>query len=199
MNLDRYHWGTAKEDYGARSPELYKSMFKYVVSLVRRAGAKNVLWVFCPNAESVPNPNFLPDASWNKVGNYYPGADFVDILGMDGYNWGTTMTEERNGWKSSWKPFREIFASLRGELIKLAPGKPIVVFETASVNQGGDRTLWIKEALETSGAWGIRGLVWFQADKEFNWSIKNEKDTSYISAVRTATSPSQNWIRRMMK
>lgn len=199
MNLDRYHWGTAKEDYGPASPELYRKMFRYVVSAAREAGTDNLIWVFSPNAESVPAPDGDSGAAWNRPRNYYPGDGYVDVLGMDGYNWGTTRTLERDGWESSWQSFGEIFAPLRDELAELAPGKPIIVFETASVTEGGDKTRWIRDALETAGSWGLAGLVWFQADKEFDWRIQQGADPGYLPAVRSATSPSQHWIRRLVR
>src|SRR6056297_2572877 len=116
MNLQRYHWGTRKEDYGPKSPQHYQEMFRYVVSKFRQEGADNAFFVFCPNAESVPNPNYDPSAGWNKAADYYPGDEYVQVLGMDGYNWGTTQTVEEDGWKSHWQSFEDIFRPLYHQL-----------------------------------------------------------------------------------
>lgn len=89
MNIRRYHWGTLSEQYGPKSPKIYQKMFRYVVKKFRQAGALNVRWVFCPNAESLPSPIFASSAPWNCIENYYPGDRYVDIFGIDGYNWGT--------------------------------------------------------------------------------------------------------------
>lgn len=195
MNLERYHWGTDKTSYGPRSPKIYKLIFRYLVSLFRKTGTNNVLWAFCPNAESVPNTSHDPTASWNHAYNYYPGDSYVDILGMDGYNWGTTKTREKDGWDRQWKSFRNIFYSIYKELKELSPTKPLFVFETALAAKGEQKSLWIQEALETLREWNVQGMVWFQAKKEKDWRINSQGNTSYLSLIRLETSCSQQWIK----
>ena len=199
MNIKRYHWGTKKEGYGPESPDIYKRMFRYVVTMFQKAGAQNVFWAFCPNAESVPNTSYDPSASWNRIEDYYPGDMYVDILGIDGYNWGTTQTKAKNGWDSHWRKFREIFRPTYQKLRELAPGKPVLIFETASVSQGGDKGLWIKNAFETAVEWKVNGLIWFQATKECDWRINSEDDTVYKNILTTTTSFPHQWIKGLKK
>lgn len=195
MNIERYHWGTTKAAYGPESPTIYQRIFRYVVDLFNQAGAHNVQWAFCPNAESVPNHSYDPTACWNRVASYYPGNSYVDILGMDGYNWGNTQTKEENGWDSRWKSFRDIFGHLYCELRRLAPEKPIFVFETATVHVGGDRGLWLQEAAETLQSWGIKGLVWFQVEKEQDWRLQpHETRVLGLHTRRAVPSGLQEWI-----
>ncbi len=200
MNIKRYHWGTPENEYGPESPDIYKKMYRHVVDLFRQAGAHNVLWVFCPNAESVPNISSDPSYYWNVIPSYYPGDSYVDIIGIDGYNWGTTQTRDKHGWDSSWKSFREIFETAYRQLRALVPEggqKPFIVFETATVSQGGDRTQWIREALEVSRQWGIKGIVWFQSDKELDWRINSGGGTDHIPIIKQSTSASQGWAREL--
>ena len=197
MNIERYHWGTEKALYGPESPEIYRRLFRHVVNLFRKAGAKNVLWVFCPNAESVPDVSYDPKASWNRVENYYPGDEYVDILGIDGYNWGTSQTKGKNGWNSHWQSFEGIFKSVYIELHTLAPHKPIIIFETASVSQGGNKTLWIRETFETMKKWQICGIVWFQVMKDVDWRIHSGND--HASIILRNISASQEWLRGYVK
>lgn len=186
MNLARYHWGTEAGQYGPGSPAIYQRMHRYVVDLCRREGAGNLLWAFCPNAESNPHPRWH-GAPWNTATAYYPGGDYVDIMGMDGYNWGPTRTKAEHGWDSRWLGFRQTFGELRGELSALAPEKPLVVFETSSAARGGDRTAWLREALRDAGAWRIRALVWFQVDKEIDWRLLKDRDGHALELVGEAT------------
>ena len=183
MNLARYHWGTDRDSYGPSSPGIYKSMFMYVVELFRREKADNVRWVFCPNAESQPHPEW-DRALWNRAEKYYPGDDYVDILGMDGYNWGTTQQKDKNGWDSRWRSFSDTFSDLHSELKKISPQKPMVIFETSSARPGGDRTAWIADALDQSRAWGVKGLVWFQVKKEVDWRLLKDKDQASLEEIR---------------
>ncbi len=197
MNIKRYHWGTGENEYGPKSPSLYKKMFRYIVDRFRKAGAGNVLWVYCPNAESVPNASYDPSASWNTLSQYYPGNAYVDILGIDGYNWGTTRKKEKHGWGSSWKTFAEIFELPCRELRAVAPSKPLIIFETATTGQGGNKAEWVKGAINVAGKLGIEGIVWFQSNKELDWRINMNGDRSYVSLIRS--SPSQEWIERFRR
>ncbi|MBU1053547.1 MAG: endoglucanase [Proteobacteria bacterium] len=195
MNINRYHWGTDKNGYGPDSPKIYRKMFGYVVSRFKKANIKNAVWIFCPNAESIPNESCDSSAVWNRAANYYPGNDVVDIIGMDGYNWGTACTQKQQGWCSSWKSFHDIFKNLFEELKIIAPGKPVVVFETASVSDGGDKTQWISNALDTARQWGITGIVWFQIKKKMDWRINAHHDKKRAIIIHDKTSYSQEFLR----
>lgn len=196
MNLARYHWGTDKEGYGPKSPQIYKRMFRYVVSAFRKAGASNVLWAFCPNAESLPNLSFDPGSSWNEVANYYPGSDYVDIIGADGYNWGNTQTREKDGWESRWRSFQDLFTSIFAQLRTLSPDKPFFVFETATVTEGGDKELWIREAVRVAGEWNMQGLIWFQVRKEQDWRFNRGVSELCAATVRSELTCSRQWLKQ---
>lgn len=199
MNIQRYHWGTQSNQYGPQSPEIYRAMHAYVFEIFQKAGAQNVLWAFCPNAESVPNTSYDKTASWNRLSNYYPGDGFVDILGMDGYNWGTTQTMERNRWTSSWKSFEEIFSLARKELLSLGASKPLFVFETASANEGGDKGVWIREAFSTTREWKITGLAWFHSNKEVDWRFSGVKGLVGMWQNQGVKGRAQLWAERFLQ
>lgn len=199
MNIERYHWGTDKTAYGSNSPAIYRRMFRYVVALFQKAGADNAVWVFCPNSESVPNTSYDPKASWNTIDAYYPGDAFVDVLGMDGYNWGTTQARAKNGWDSHWREFADIFRPAWETLRRLSPDKPIFVFETASVDQGGDKARWIRNAFDTALEWGLTGLVWFQVNKEYDWRINCKgRGVSCIGRGESPACSPHGWIRGLL-
>jgi hypothetical protein len=196
-NLRRYHWGTDEAGYGPASPALYRRMFRHVRQRFRAAGADNVRFAFCPNAESVPSPRWDPDAAWNTAAAWYPGDDVVDLLAMDGYNWGATRTVEEHGWQSRWQSFADIFGPLRAELRALAPGKPLLVLETASAAQGGDKAAWAAEALETARRWGLVALCWFQADKETEWALSGASRGAFAAGLHAGGPPPEppDWLR----
>lgn len=173
MNLKRYHWGTSEAAYGPDSPRLYREMFRHVRAVFRREGAGNALFAFCPNGESVPGPGNDPKAAWNTIAAWWPGADAVDVLGVDGYNWGTTRIPEKHGWRSSFRPFAEIVGPAVRELRGLAPDKPLVVFETASAAEGGDKAAWAADAVRVMRGWKVAGFAWFEADKEVDWRLRS--------------------------
>ncbi len=189
MNLARYHWGGTAEAYGPDSPGRFREMFRHVVHLFRHAGASLVTFAFCPNMESLPNPTSSPEAAWNTAKAYYPGDDVVDLLGMDGYNWGTTQSRATHGWQSQWRDFENMFASLYAELRALNPSAPLYVFETSCAAQGGDKAQWLRDALATSRHWGLEGLIWFQANKEVDWRLRTGIAEHDVATLRRALLP----------
>lgn len=182
MNLKVYHWGTDEKDYNKKSPEIYKSIYQYVVNRLKKNKVANVLWIFCPNNESIPNKN------WNTIKDYYPGDDYVDILGIDGYNWGTSRTFFKNGWKSYWQSFYSIFKSAYYEIKKIAPEKPIIICETASVNENNERLQWMQEAIKTAKDWNVKAIIYFQIDKEINWKLTYKEAEKIASNFKNSLS-----------
>lgn len=193
MNIERYHWGTDKDNFGIYSPEIYIKMFQYVVNLFTKQKVNNALWAFCPNVESIPNE------AWNSVNKYYPGDHYVDILGMDGYNWNINedlASSRQLSWTMPWRSFEQIFQPLYQELKKINPHKPIIVFETASVNRVSDqkKSLWIQNAIQVAKKWRIKGIVWFQVKKEEDWRMNQNEDYSYIPLIQPAKPSFQTWL-----
>ena len=68
--------------------------------------------------------------------NYYPGDRFVDLVGMDGYNWGTARSWSR------WQSFEAIFGPLYADY---AGRKPIMICEIGSAEVGGDKSAWVRD------------------------------------------------------
>src|SRR5256885_2213761 len=64
-----------------------------------------------------------PAAPWNHWTHYSPGDAYVDWVGIDGYNWGTTQS-----W-SSWSSFASLVRPVYSDY---AGRKPIMIAETAS-------------------------------------------------------------------
>lgn len=158
MNGDWYPWGGL---VNGNTPEHYRQVWRYLRSAFQAEGAKDVAWIWCPYALSVPD---VPD---NGLERYFPGAEEVDGLGLDGYNWGTTQPWSR------WESFTEIFAGAYERLVRLAPDKPMVIAEIGCAEEGGDKAGWIQDAFDriTSQFEKVRAVVWFQIDKECDWRL----------------------------
>ena len=132
-------------------PRQFVAAWRHIVRVFRAAGANNVRFVWCPFAAP----------GWRR---YYPGDRFVDWVGMDGYNWGTARSWSR------WQSFGEIFGPLYADY---AGRKPLMICETGCAEVGGDKAAWIRDlGSELAGPFSkVRGLVWFDADKETDWRI----------------------------
>jgi hypothetical protein len=127
MNGDWYSWGYLNGHNGNTAAK-YVSAYRHVVSLFDAAGATNVSWVWTVNA------------SWqDDFSAAFPGMNYVDRLGMNGFNWG----DDPNGAGADyakWRDFENIFGAWKGssfnnynQLVALTDGKlPIMVSEMAS-------------------------------------------------------------------
>lgn len=158
MNGDWYPWA---EGVNTNGPGDHAAAWRHVVGIFRRAKASNVTWSWSAN---VPYPGSTPLAS------LYPGDAYVDRVGLDGYNWGTTQS-----W-SSWQSFGDLFGPGVAELQSLST-RPVHVNETAAPEgAGGDKAAWIADMwawLDTHPE--VRGLTWFSLLKEADWRIDSSE------------------------
>jgi hypothetical protein len=101
----------------------------------------------------------------------------VDIVALDGYNWGTSAS-----W-SGWISPQDLFAPGIAQLRTLAPGVPILIAETASSEAGGSKAAWNTELVRYLAAQpDVLGFVWFHLQKETDWRI-NSTDASAAAFI----------------
>jgi hypothetical protein len=153
MNGGWYSWGAIP----GNTPADYVAMWRHVVSIFREEGATNVRWVWSPNVYGT--------GGVEPFQAYYPGDEWVDFVSLDGYNW--------SGLKpSGWRSFAEVFGTSYQAMTELT-GKPLMISETASPEEGGDKAAWIREILSVLPTQmpRVRALVWFDRVKETDWRI----------------------------
>lgn len=157
MNGDWYPWSASKI-----GSENYIAMYQYISNIFDKVGTENVKWIFSINWEDIPKEN--------SYMNCYPGDKYVDLIGIDGYNWGNTKP-----W-SKWASFKEIFEKRYGEIVAHFK-KPTIISEFSSTSKGGNKTLWIKEAMaEIKKMKQVRAFVLFNVNKETDWSFSFNED-----------------------
>ena len=172
MNGNWYPWA---EGVNGNQPGDYVAAWRHVHDVVAATGAANVQWVWSPN---------VPYWGSTDLAGLYPGAGYVDIVALDGYNWGTSQT-----W-SSWVSPMDLLGPGISQLRTLAPGKPVLIAETASSELGGSKAAWNTDLVSYLAAQpDVMGFVWFHLQKETDWRI-NSSDSS-ASAFKSAL-----WARR---
>lgn len=159
---DRVHGGTPAEFIAA---------WRHVVTTIRSAGGTNIKWVFNPYAATYPGTA--------DVRELWPGRQYVDVLGMDGYNWG--------GGPAPWQSFETVFGPMYKILTSLDPDLPVWICETSSkepsINDGAPRLkgqnkgTWIKNAFESTAFPRVTALAWFHGLKERDWRIDSSRDS----------------------
>jgi beta-mannanase len=162
------------EGWGGHDPAKYIAAWRHIHDIFIAHGATNAVWAWCPN---VTDSDGAPPAM-----DYYPGDDYVDWVGVDGYNWGTSDPN------FTWQSFHDVFATIYPQLA--GKGKPIIIGETASDEAGGSKAQWIDDVIPTlkNDFPQIKALVWFDIDKERHWEI-NSSPESLAAYQRMAQDP----------
>ncbi len=127
MNGD---WCVYSSHSTSKDTEIYKAFYRYVYRMFQEAGADNVIWVWNPNGKA------FPDYKWNDELCYYPGDEYVDVIGMTSYNTGTYYEDEK------WLEFAQMYDPLYEKYIQRYE-KPLMITEFSSSSVGGDKEAWV--------------------------------------------------------
>jgi glycosyl hydrolase family 26 len=133
MNGWWYSWG-----YGHTSPLVWKEAWRHVVTVFRSQGATNVTWLWTIDR----NPRAL-----SVVPRYWPGASYVDWVGIDGYYFRSTDY------------FRTIFGPVIRTVRKFTH-KPILLSETA-IGQVAGQAAKIPDLFSGVIRNRLLGVVWY--------------------------------------
>ncbi len=156
-NGDWYDWGIAKSGAGNTNETLIGA-WKHVVTIFRDLKVENVKWVWTTNATNSGSATF---SGW------FPGDDWVDMVSIDGYNWGDAQS-----W-SSWQSFTQVFTPAYKALS--VSSKPLFIPEFSCSEHGGNKGQWITEMFRDIPEKFPRifALMWFSQSKsaEADWAV----------------------------
>jgi hypothetical protein len=162
-------WSPYRADSGsprAGTREEFKEAWRHLVKYFRTRGINNLRFVFSPDASE--------DADTVPVSSVWPGMEYVDVLGIDGYNWGNGGPAG----KSSWREFEAIFAPMYQRLSALHPNAPVWICEFGSkeprrddgtpespapVDPGHDKAKWLEQALSSREFSHLAALVFYSS------------------------------------
>jgi len=146
----------------SRDPMVFKEFYRYIYSIFEEAGVNNAIWVWNPNAESFPN------FKWNDTLMYYPGDEYVDVVGLTAYNTGTYYASKGE----KWQEFDELYGNLYNEYCENF-GQPLMICEFASASHGGNKTQWVSNMFENIKYYpNIKVAIWWDGrDRDVNGDI----------------------------
>jgi hypothetical protein len=151
MNGDWNPWSGASP---GNSPEKVVEAWKHIRGLFP-INNTNIKWAWVVNNDSSPN------TADNQIDRYYPGDNYTDYVGVDGFNFG-----------DPWQTYSEIFSTPLNNLKTY--NKPIYIFSIASA-EGPKKATWISDALShIKKDPDIRGFIWFNENKEKNWLVNSD-------------------------
>lgn len=158
MNGNWYPWSGPLN--GANAATQYKQAWRRIVGIFRSAGASNVKFVWSPYTSDVGTNT---GAEPNQMASYYPGDDVVDVMALDGYNWGDT-----NG---GWLTFSQLFEQGYDTLKSLPSTDPIWIAEVGCAPDGAplatSKAAWVSDmwAQANTPAWSrLKAISWFNFD-----------------------------------
>ena len=133
MNASWYSWG-----YKHVPAATFVAAWRHIVTLFRGEGADNVTWLWTLEADQ---------AGTGPVASWWPGAQYVTWVGIDGYYYRSSDT----------------FASVFGQTItqvRAFTSKPVLLSETA-VGPDGNQFAKIQDLFHGMATYKTLGLVWF--------------------------------------
>jgi beta-mannanase len=170
------HWAPWEAGVNGNTPQEYIDAWRHVHAIFVGHGAANVEWVW--------GPNVFGGGSAVDFRPFYPGSDVVDVLALDGYNWGSLDV---------WQTYSQVFGSSYDALCTLDADKPVMIAETASTESGGDKATWITSAFTReipARTPRVKIVVWFDVNKETDWRVESSQQS--LNAYRSVAT-SRAW------
>lgn len=154
---------------------IFKEVYKYIYGIFEEKGATaNTIWIWNPNGGS------FPDFKWNHALMYYPGDEYVDIVGLTAYNTGTYYASSGEKWKT----FAELYNGLYADYCKWF-SQPLMITEFASASMGGDKAAWITAMFKQIDKYDrIKMAVWWDG---CDWDADGNIARSYFLDETAAT------------
>jgi hypothetical protein len=152
-------WAPWEAGVNGNTPQNYVAAWRHVHAIFVSHGATNVRWVWAPNV--------FGGGSAVNFTTFYPGSDVVDVLALDGYNWGSL---------DAWQTYSQVFGPSYDVLCALDPAKPVMIAETASTESGGNKATWITSAFTReipARTPRVKIVVWFDVNKETDWRVES--------------------------
>ncbi len=175
MNGD---WCEYSAFHTSKDTDIFNEMYKYVYEIFEKQGANAyTIWVWNPNEKS------FPDYKWNYEFNYYPGDEYVDVVGITGYNTGSYYEGEE------WREFEDIYDSIYKRTVANYD-KPLMITEFACSSSGGDKVKWIKNMFSKIEDYeAIKVAVWwdgcdYDSDGKVARSYLIEEDEKTIQTFK---------------
>lgn len=161
MNGD---WCTYNAFYYQKDSSIYKDLWRYIYKKFDEKGADNVIWVWNPNELD------FPDFKWNHYTNYFPGEEYVDIVGVTGYNTGDFYRGE------TWRSFENIYDEFMLEYKETFIGFPFMITEFGSSIYGGDKAKWIEEMFNVIDKYDFKAAIYWNG---IDYTPQREKARIY--------------------
>ena len=150
MNSD---WASYSGIVNLCDPQVYVDNWRRIYNIFEEEGVNNAIWIFNPNDRN------YPPAAWNDFLWYYPGNEYVHMIGFTGYNTGTYY---KNVTGEQWREFDVIYKEAETTYTQFFSKFPWIITEFASSSIGGDKVKWIDNMFKhIKKCPNLKIAVWF--------------------------------------
>ncbi|MFA9424345.1 MAG: glycoside hydrolase family 26 protein [Sedimentibacter sp.] len=112
-----------------KDTDLFIACWRYIYDRFKEKGVDNLIFIWNPNELS------FPDFSYNNYLCYYPGNEYVDVVGLTAYNTGNYYNGE------TWRSFSEAYDHFYFDYAKRFK-QPMMITEFSCASTGGEKSLW---------------------------------------------------------
>jgi mannan endo-1,4-beta-mannosidase len=164
-----YTWGWPNV-----KPSAEVAAWRHVVTIFREEDVVDAKWVW------IVNQLWARSGPLNQL---WPGASWVDEVGIDGY------------FKLATDTFTSVFGPTISAVTKFAPRTPVLVSETGAAPQAG-KPRAVQQLVAGVARYHLTGFVWFDIDQsgqhglgKADWSLDDDPAAlaAYASAVSAVT------------
>jgi hypothetical protein len=175
------------------SPEDYIPAYQHVHDIFEAEGVTNVEWVWAPNRDGPINESTPGTAiAQYTFDTYYPGDEYVDYIGIDGYNWGNEY--EWSNWQDLGEVFGYSYDVFRNGTVNSNPKPKLMIAEMSSTENGApvgsSKASWITDAYNAWLPYRFPDLVnvtWFSeaGDVDFRITSSTESQNAFLTAMQS--------------
>ncbi|MBQ9953701.1 MAG: S-layer homology domain-containing protein [Clostridia bacterium] len=153
MNEMNGNWCNYSGVFSANDTLIYKEAYRYIYHRFEDAGVDNVLWIWNPNGVS------FPTVDWNHTLMYYPGDEYVDIVGLTEFNTGTYYASAGE----TWRDFTTLYKDLYNQYCQWFE-HPLMLTGFACAEMGGDKRAWTEDMFQKIGDYDrAKVLIWWDS------------------------------------
>ncbi|HBV68772.1 MAG TPA: endoglucanase [Clostridiales bacterium] len=147
-----------------KDTDLFIECWRYIYDKFKEMGVDNLIFVWNPNEKSFPN------YAYNHYLNYYPGNEYVDIVGLTAYNTGNYYPGE------IWRSFAEAYDHFYYDYVRHFK-HPMMITEFSGASAGGDKSMWFDDMFNRISQYDRIKLAVLWNGQDYDMS-KQEKTVS---------------------
>jgi beta-mannanase len=162
-----------------KDTDIYIDCWRYIYDKFKEKGVDNLIFVWNPNELSFPN------FSYNNYLSYYPGSEYVDVVGLTAYNTGNYYNGE------TWRSFSDAYDGFYYDYESHFKF-PMMITEFSCATMGGNKSEWFTDMFDTitkyksikmAVLWNGQDYDMSKPDKTISRNYRLDQDDKVINAL----------------